>query len=110
MNRPEDKIQYTIVRWLQAEGYWFYSIPNEGSGGNVARLTRLISLGLRKGAADLVVCLYGGVGVYMEAKDPLKGRQSQEQKLFQSKMEERGFEYHLVYSVDDVKKILAGKK
>src|SRR6478609_11696624 len=110
MNRPEDKIQYTIVRWLQAEGYWFYSVPNEGGGGNVARLTRLISLGLRKGAADLVVCLYGAVGVYLECKDPLKGRQSQEQKLFQSKMEERGFEYHLVYSLEDAQKVLKGRR
>lgn len=110
MNRPEDKIQYAIVQWLQAQGYWFYSVPNEGGGGNVARLSRLISLGMRKGAADLVVCLFGGKSVYLECKDPEKGRQSDAQKLFQHKMEERGFEYHLVYSLEDVQRILAGRR
>lgn len=109
MNRSEDKIQYQIVQWLQKEGYWFYSVPNEGAGGNVARITHLISLGMRKGAADLVVCLYNAISIYLEVKDPLKGTQKKDQKLFQTKLEERGFEYHVVYSVDDVKGILNGR-
>lgn len=110
MKRPEDKIQYQIVKWLQGEGYWFYSVPNEGAGGNVSRITHMISLGMRKGAADLVVCLHGGVGVYLEVKDPIRGTQKKEQKLFQSKLEERGFEYRVVYSVEDVKGALNGRK
>jgi hypothetical protein len=85
-------------------------VPNEGAGGNVVRISHLISLGMRKGAADLVVCLYGGIAVYLEVKDPIKGTQKKEQKLFQTKLEERGFEYHIVYSVEDAKGVLNGRK
>lgn len=109
MNHPEDKIQYAMVMWLQKNGYYFYSIPNGDGAGNVARITRLISLGMRKGASDLVVLLNGGRSVYFEVKSS-DGTQKPDQKLFQARLEERGHEYHLVRSLEEMVGILDGRR
>ena len=104
MQRIEDKIQAEIVKFLQENKIFFHSIPNEGAGGNVARLSRLISMGLRKGCADLLVLLYKRP-VYIEVKAPDEG-QSHLQKVFESNVEELGYEYYVVRSVKEVANIL----
>ena len=105
MKHEEDRIQYSAVMWLQSEGYYFYSVPNEGAGGNRVRMAILISLGLRKGAADLVVLLSGGRSVYFEFKSAI-GTQKPGQVLFQKKLEALGHEYHLVRTLEEVQAIL----
>jgi len=98
----EERIQFEIVMWLQKNGYWFFSVPNEGARDMT---TRLKAMGLRPGASDLVVVLPQGRCLFVEVKSET-GLQRKEQKLFQEKVEERGHRYVIVRSLEDVKAAL----
>lgn len=110
MKKTEAKIQVAIVQYLQSLGIWFCSIPNEaaGSGSSVKiRMSNLIAMGLRSGAPDLLAFLPGGRLLALEIKAP-NGTQSQTQKSFQDRLENLGFEYYIVRSVEDVEEIILG--
>lgn len=62
---------------------------------------RLISMGLRPGVSDLVCLLPGSKAVFLEVKTD-KGRQSDNQKRFQERVESLGFKYFVVRSIKDV--------
>ncbi len=98
--QSEAQIQAEVVQLLQEHRIFCHSVPNEGSGRDMIRQTQLIALGLRKGVADLVVWWPDGIG-YLEMKRP-GGRQSKEQKVFQSKCLDYGVSYDLAFSVEDV--------
>ena len=100
----EERIQYESVMWLQSEGYWFFSVPNEATQG---KISKFIAMGMRPGAADLVVVLDGGRVLFVEFKNEV-GKQRKAQELFQSKVEERGHRYVLVRSLMELKKALSG--
>lgn len=54
--RPEDSLQMTLVellRFTAKPGVVFFSVPNERKS-NIANLTRLLKMGMRPGAHDLV--------------------------------------------------------
>lgn len=101
----EDKIQNDIVMWLQRHGYWTNSIPNEAAAGNKVRQMKLVAMGLRAGAPDLLVWLENGVVLALEVKNEL-GHQSPAQKRFQGRLEALGHKYYVVRSVEDVSAIL----
>jgi len=96
----ESQIQAAIVQALQAMGVMFFSVPNEGHGGNTRRAMHMKSLGQMNGVSDLVVVLTSRV-IFLEVKTA-KGRQSKSQKDFEQRVTMRGHEYHVVRSVDDV--------
>ncbi len=52
-----------------------------------------------------IICCFRGKFVGLEVKGD-KGVQTNEQKEFQKKLEQVGGEYHVVKSLDDVKKII----
>lgn len=101
----EAKIQVEICRYLQKEGFFFHSVPNEQSHGNPVRTGQLISMGLRPGCADLVVWLGDGKIAYLEVKNE-KGVQSDNQRRFQERCIASGYPYCVVRSVEDVKEFL----
>lgn len=101
----EAKIQADIVQYLQTRGVYFFSVPNEAAGRDAAiRMARLKALGLRSGVSDMVLIFPGQV-VFVEVKDD-KGKQSDAQRRFQDKVNELGFDYYLVRSVEDVEKVV----
>jgi len=100
----EAKIQAEIVKWLQSEKFWFCSIPNEAAAGNKVRQMQLVAMGLRKGAPDLLLFHRSGA-ICLEVKTPT-GRQSDAQRRFQSRVEDLGYRYFVVRSVEDVKNVL----
>jgi hypothetical protein len=104
MKHDESRIQYDICQWLQTNGFFFFSVPNEATGRTAVQQMRLIAMGLRPGAADLVVVLPGSV-VFMEVKDET-GTQSKQQINFQEKVQSLGHKYFIVRSVEDVKNLL----
>lgn len=57
-----------------------------------------------KGVPDIIVIDNTGHAIFLEVKSNV-GRLSTDQKLFQERCKERGAEYHLVRSIDDVKEI-----
>lgn len=102
----EAKIQSEIVAFLQSVGVYCFSIPNEGAGKDAAiRTARLITMGLKPGAADLAILWPHESVTFLEVKKH-GGKQSDNQKLFQAKVQKHGLKYFVVYSVEDVKNIL----
>ena len=100
----ESKIQYDICQYLQKQGIFFFSCPNELAGKDPRRMRHFVAMGLRSGVSDLIILLPGRV-IFLEVKTPA-GTQSPNQKKFQKKVEELGFEYFLVRSVDDVSRLV----
>ena len=95
----EQRIQYEIVMWLQSNGYYFFSVPNEA-----ARKGNFQATGMRAGVSDLVLVLPGKV-IFVEVKNEI-GRQRPGQKLFQEKVTALGHQYVVVRSVQDMKDFL----
>jgi hypothetical protein len=100
LNHEESKIQYKICQWLQEKGYYFFAVPNEANGRSAVQQMQQVSMGLRAGAADLVIVLPGSV-LFVEVKAE-KGTQSDKQKKFQERVESLGHRYVVVRSVDEV--------
>lgn len=103
MDYEESKIQVQIVKFLQEQKIWCYSVPNERKCSPQA-MGRLISMGLKKGVSDLVLWL-GDKTIYLEVKKP-SGVQSVAQVAFQKRCERYKRPYYVVRSVSDVKKVL----
>jgi elongation factor P hydroxylase len=101
---PEARLQADIVQWLQSEGYYFCSIPNEAKGRSAVGQMQLIAMGLRPGAADMVVILPEGRVVWVEVKDE-KGKQSPSQIKFENRVRELGHNYYVVKNIEQIKNI-----
>jgi hypothetical protein len=98
MTHPESVIQRDIVTSLSMAGVFVFSIPNEAGGKSSAvRMGRLVAMGLRAGASDLVLLGPGGVCVFLEVKTKT-GKQSPSQLRFQAMVEKLGFHYRIVRS------------
>jgi hypothetical protein len=67
-------------------------------------MARLKAMGLRSGVSDMVLIFQDHL-VFVEVKDE-KGKQSDAQRKFEEKVNELGFEYFLVKSVEDVQKVV----
>lgn len=108
----EARIQAEIVKYLselRRKGeIEFFSVPNEAAG-NAVRQGQMIAMGLRPGVSDLVVLFSGGKAMFLEVKNE-KGVQSERQKQFQETVQRLGFQYFIVRSLDDVKRILAPRQ
>lgn len=103
MKHLESKIQKTVVQYLRLElrhiGGIVYAVPNGDKRDEIVA-ARLKQEGVLAGVADLHILLPGGKIVFVEMKTK-KGVQSQNQKIFQSTVEELGFEYLIWRSIDD---------
>ena len=103
----EDRIQQECYIWFhnsykELRGLLFH-VPNGGlrKGREAAKFK---AMGVVPGVADLIFLLEGKT-YFIEMKDD-KGRQSDSQKLWERKVLEHGFEYHVARSLDDFKKII----
>ncbi len=108
MTTLEARIQSDIVRYLQSEGVFCHSIPNEAGGRSAVMQMQLSSMGMRPGAADLVVWWPSGHGIrigYLEVKNE-RGRQSEQQRRFEARCIDAGIDYELARDVMDVKEML----
>ena len=136
MKFEESQIQFSIIQYLQLQKIYAVHIPNERKATPQA-IMRLISLGMKPGFADLELwipkngvdkallyhCMAHGEKytgpmptdgtkvlanvVYVEVKKP-KGKQSENQIKFQKRCDVVGFDYHVVYSVEDVERLIRG--
>ena len=108
--KTESKVQQELVVWFrnnyQRKGIdkgIIFSVPNERAGGFMA-MKDLLLTGLLSGVSDLIVVMKGKV-IFVEVKNDI-GRQSEKQVLFQKQVENLGFKYHLVRSLEDFKNII----
>lgn len=98
----ECEIQGRCVEWFRANypEWLIFSVPNEAC---FKRKQYFDSLGLLNGVSDTIAVKDGEV-MFIEFKRD-GGKQSNEQKLFQSKVEALGHHYHLIYDLDEFKEI-----
>jgi len=91
--RRESEIQAAIVKALSQLGFLVIHVPNQATRG------RFRYSGLLPGAPDLIVI--GNNRIYFMEVKKHNGKQSPSQLVVQRMIEERGFEYHVVRSLDD---------
>ena len=109
--KEEHNIQVSISIYLKYKRIMHYAVPNgihlnlKDRAASARYMKYLKSEGFRPGVADLVLLLPNGRSIYVEVKSG-KGRQSDNQKEFQNKIESLGFTYLLWRSLDDVEEFL----
>lgn len=106
MVRLEQAIQQSIVKYFayqypQLEGCLCSNLNNskDARTGGINK-----SMGVVAGRADLVL-YYRCTTTHIEVKAP-KGRQSEAQKEWEHRIRLQGFDYHIVYSLDEFIEIL----
>lgn len=104
-NHLEDDLQEKIVKFVRTNylNTLIFSIPN-GGRRNMFEAVRLKKQGVLAGVADLQIISYNKI-IFVEVKIE-GGKQSENQKAFQEAVEQLGFQYSIIYSVDDVIKLL----
>ena len=102
MNQDEHKLQVAICKYLDLCGYEFFAIPNGGLR-NIKVAAKLKQEGVKAGVADIFVALSNGKyhGLFIELKVG-KNRQQPNQKIFEQKVVENGYQYKVVRSIDEM--------
>lgn len=104
----ESNIQKHIVSFLHtvlAADAIVMHIPNGLGKLGIRQGVQAKAMGLLAGAPDLQILLPGASVIFLEVKNE-KGRQSPGQKQFEANARKLGFTYHVVRSLDDVRKAL----
>lgn len=113
MNREERKIQSECFIWYNKtfclkfnnpRGMMF-SVPNELGGNNKISTALARSTGLTAGVSDTILILPNSKIIFVEFKTA-KGKQSEKQKEFEERVKSHGYEYYIVRSVEEFKKII----
>ena len=110
-NKTEDQIQAEIYKWfhnkyctkLNNPRYCIFAVPNGGLRTKHEAM-KLKATGTLSGVSDLIV-IKPNKAIFVEVKTDI-GRQSEDQKKFEEIVKNLGFEYHLVRSLQDFKKII----
>lgn len=104
----EDQIQQQIFTWYnnnyclknQNPRHIIFSVPNGGSR-NILEAKKMKLTGTLAGVSDLII-IQPNKTIFIEVKTE-KGIQSDVQKDFQSRVDNLGFEYLIVRSLEDFK-------
>ena len=111
--RYESKIQASCVAWMhntypEYRGLYF-AVQNENSRADSNASTGAIrrAVGVVSGVSDTILLIPRGKwnALCVEFKTEV-GRQSDTQRLWQSKVEAQGFRYEVVRSLDEFKKLI----
>ena len=113
MNREESKIQSECFIWYnnnfclkfhKPRGMMF-SVPNELGGKNKISTALARSTGLMAGVSDTILILPNSKIIFIEFKTA-KGLQSEKQKEFENRVKEHGYDYFIIRSLEEFKKII----
>lgn len=111
MNQEEHNLQVACVRWFRLQypdlAPLLFAVPNGGARSK-ATAGKLKAEGVVPGVADLILlvprieegCKNMWHALCIEMKTPT-GRQSAEQGLWQLKVEQHGYKYAVVRSLDE---------
>ncbi len=108
MEKTENKIQQEMFVWfnntytIKGLGL-FASIPNDSK--DAKEQMRKKATGMKVGHSDFNIYLHGGKTLFFEVKTPI-GKQSEIQKRFELEVNNLGFKYFIVRSLDEFKKIV----
>jgi len=104
--KDEAELQDIIASTLNKAGYLVIRLNSGamvGQAGNYFKAYFVYGLKKSSGAADLLI-FKDNKAVFLEIKST-SGRQSESQKAFEMFAKERGMQYHLVRTIDDVNKL-----
>jgi hypothetical protein len=104
----ESQLQQKMIIWFKNEYQikgkgLIFAVPNGGSR-NILEAKNLKLTGQMAGVSDLIVLLNNKC-IFIEVKVD-KGVQSEVQKVFEEKVSSLGFEYYLVRSLEQFKKLI----
>jgi hypothetical protein len=107
----EAKIQHDIIKWFtntyclkfHKDRSLIFAVPN-GGHRQALEAVLLKATGVLSGVSDLIV-IHKMVLLFIEVKS-LNGGQSVHQREFQQRVEEQGFRYELVRSLDEFKELI----
>jgi hypothetical protein len=101
--KKEYQIQKNCVAWFRSTypDYVLFSVPNEATH---SKSNYYKSIGALPGASDIIIVLPEKV-LFIEFKAP-KGKQSTQQKEFQTKIEALCQEYYLCFSEEEFQAIV----
>lgn len=100
----EIEIQSTIIDYLFLKKHFFIrlnNIPPVQRGADGSMRFRRMPKGSMLGLPDIMIIGDGGFTTFLEVKDP-KGKLSENQVEFKRRCDEKGAEYRIVKSLDDV--------
>lgn len=104
--RPEEYLQAAIVRYYRMHYPNRYGLlfSNHNNANSAAQGEKAKAQGRVAGVSDLTYLKGNAEVVFIECKTAT-GKQSPEQKQWQKLIEENGYRYEIVRSLDDAKKI-----
>jgi len=114
--KSEDKIQQEIVVWFRNTfclahhnpKLKIFAVPNADVSSDAHRI-KMFSTGVEAGVADLIVLLPGAQIIFVEVKTEI-GRLSPKQTKFSIDVDELGFCYYMVRSIEQFKNLPEIKK
>ena len=103
----EDQLQQSIAIWFKNEYQMhgkglIFSCPNGGSR-NMLEAKKLKQTGAMAGVSDLIVLLPSKC-LFIELKAE-KGTQSEVQKIFEERVKNLNFDYFIIRSLEEFKKL-----
>ena len=103
MKKSEGKIQQECVIYFRNNNLktnnLIFSVPNEGK--SAAEQMYKKAIGMMAGVSDTIIIMQNKI-IFCEFKDD-HGKQSDKQIIFQKKVENLGFEYWLIRSIEEFK-------
>lgn len=102
----ETDIQNAICEYLALKKHFFWrsnNIPAFSKNPNGSMRMHRMPKYSRNGVPDIIV-IKDGFFIGLEVKIP-KGKQSENQKIFERELKEAGGEYIVVHSIEDVQEI-----
>jgi VRR-NUC domain len=101
-NEHEHRLQTVLAKYLDLNNYQFFAVANGGWRNKVVA-AKLKAEGVKAGVADLFILLPNSTfhGLFVEVK--IKGNSQQpNQKVFEQKARDCGYEYIIVRSLDEL--------
>lgn len=108
MKNEELNIQTAIINYLRMNNILCFHVPNGAYFKSIATRSLMKRAGLLSGVSDLIIILKNRI-VFIEVKTK-KGKQSENQKIFEKQVKKLGFEYYIWRDVFDAVNFLEKNK
>jgi hypothetical protein len=105
MSTPEKEIENSIIDHLRKKRFFTFRVHNVTQFDPHINAYRKPGKGYVPGVSDLIAMKDKRI-VFLEVKTP-QGSQDPNQKLFEDRVRDEGFEYYVVRSIEDVDNLLA---